>query len=518
MRLPFALKQPSAGGFGLSHTVSTKEEPVEQDQTPQQAGQDFWTTEAGQDIWAAEAIEAKPNDPWNGSVESNDPWNPSVEANTPGEKRPWSDYSRSFEDARWATKKFKKEPPVRQSPGALPEPPLLAPLVQAIAAASANFNITNESIAVTFQRLLAARNECATFAGQQEDMPVTTRRRALHRVLYDRLWCMGDEAMPLQQLALDPVITALRRGVAKSIQPILQEKPECYQVIEEANSKGRMVQAVRLLAGGQQEMGAEAPGTPELLMQRLVAGLQAHGGYAPVSQLGQDPEIKESLRGVASKLTKFLEKHPRVFQVGPDGETGVLTVSLLSIPWEAGPAVLSAPVPAQDGQRVLMEQIASVIAGNGGSCSMSALGCHPGIKEHRKGVAANLNKFLESYPDIFEKVGDSSSGNTAWSLVNGWNASPSFAGGWRPDANPAKTPEEKEGDAESARQEVVRFLQARGGEAPLQKLGEDSSIRQTLKGVAAKISKFLHQHPETFEVVFAGDPAVLTCRLVNTFG
>jgi len=267
--------------------------------------------------------------------------------------------------------------------------------------------------------------------------------------------------------------------------------------------------------------------TPEFLLQRLVAGLQARGGNAQVSQLGQDPEIREASRGVANKLTKFLEKHPDVFLVGPPGENGDLTVGLVGPPGEngdltvgllSGPELLSAPIPVQDGQQVLMEQIASVIEESGGTCSMSSLGCHPGVKEHRKGVAASLSKFLASYPDIFEKVSDSSDGDTTWSLVNGWNASPSFTGSGHPEANCVTGCSSLPKNGESVRQVVVRFLEARGGEATLGTLGESFTIRQSLRAVGlAKISKFLHQHPETFEVVLVGDPAVPTCRLVNTF-
>lgn len=444
------------------------------------------------------------------------------------------------------------------APPALEEPPPLAPHLRALTTAALDPGVSSEQLVVMFNRFLALREEMVGFIAQPEELSVPTRRRTLLRMVEDRLRCMDGEAVPLAVLAADPAVVALRRGVAKSFLSFVQAYPESFQVSEELNPRGKMMQVIRLVGAGRPGTGiASLEGSvgAELLMKQVTVALQSRGGCALVSELAEDPAIKERSRGVATKLSKFLLQHDDLFQLVQDGENGELVCNLVNNVPVSG-IFPSAPEAAYEenahgmhGRKLLLQQVVASLEARGGAATISDLGKDHAIRDRARGVAAKLGKFLSSHPKVFSVAAEGDRGELVCRLLPGaeaaqWGApaaSPaaSAQGGRAQDLPPplavgahpadgiaallragalgAATETEPEAAEEDPRQlllqQIVTFLEEHGGSANLCVLGQDPAIRHLSKGVS-KLSKFLAQHPELFMITLAGEPAVLTCQLI----
>merc|ERR1719464_1096284 len=121
--------------------------------------------------------------------------------------------------------------------------------------------------------------------------------------------------MQLDLLTLDPAIAALKKGCVKSLLPLLQSYPDSFRIAVLANPKGNLVQHVELIGPGPGGTGTAVANSvgAEILLKELVQALSAYGGTATVSVLGSLASIKEKMKGVSAKLSKFLQQHTDVF-------------------------------------------------------------------------------------------------------------------------------------------------------------------------------------------------------------
>uniref|UniRef100_A0A7S1L072 Uncharacterized protein n=1 Tax=Alexandrium catenella TaxID=2925 RepID=A0A7S1L072_ALECA len=305
--------------------------------------------------------------------------------------------------------------PEKEAPPPLSEPPALAPEVRAFTAAAGDPGVPLESLHALYQRIVSVRGEIATAAdgiSNREDATVQMRRKALLRVVVDRLRCVEDQTLPLAGMAADPAVAALKKGLTKSLLAFAGGYPDSFKITELPNSKGNATQYITLAGSGPKGTGADvANGTAgaEKLLGQIHTTLQACGGSSTVEALGRDQQVRERMKGVASRLSKFLAHYPEAFELAQTADGKDVFVNLKgAAPAGQGQFSLAAPQaglnqgPALgDPKELLLEAVLSHLQERGGTATISELAQEPTVKQRQHGVAAKLSKFLAQYPTHF---------------------------------------------------------------------------------------------------------------------
>lgn len=397
--------------------------------------------------------------------------------------------------------------------------------------------MSNDSLVAMFQRIVGVRQEVISTSSELNTIDEGTlplRRKALLRTVVDRLRCVQDQTLPLDRLAVDPAIVALRKGVAKSLVAFVLGYPEAFKVKEETSLKGKKTQVVTLVGTGPPGTNAatmESSVAAELLVGQVITFLQAAGGSAAVSTLKQEPAIRERAKGVAAKLSKFLSNYNDVFDVVTEKDNIVCHLKGMV---QVDEGQFGYPQLEGDRREALLQQVVAVLVANGGVATTSDLGMDPAIKELSKGVAAKLSRFLASRPDVFAlSMGEGEKLTCAllqqppaappqWSPLTprpplgpppGFAAFPAVE--LQLPGPPSILDAATAGDPrELLLQTIIAYLQDHGGIATVSDLGQEPLVKERQRGVAAKLSKFLGQHPQHFAVQAEGERQVLVCQLL----
>lgn len=264
-------------------------------------------------------------------------------------------------EARAAAIARGETPPEPEKPkvtNPLQEPPLLAPHVKSFYTNFWDPTMEPAALKLAVQQLIAVRQDVITqteVINQRDDIAPAARRKAMKNVLADRLQCnFGSAAMA--QLAADPTVQALRKGVAKSIKAFIDQHPDWFDFVEETHSKtGKAQQMVYLAAGGgYSEWALNDKDSVEIRSKKLLVKmgelLEANGGAMTVSKLGEDHAVRQLRKGCASSLAVFIRKHTDYFSMEESetttdkGTTRVLTCHMVSKP----PALALTNGPAEE--------------------------------------------------------------------------------------------------------------------------------------------------------------------------
>jgi len=241
-------------------------------------------------------------------------------------------------------------PPEPEKPKAAPlkEPPLLFPHAQALHSTFWDPSADPDALRAVVQELLAARRQLAAETeeiSKRDDIAQPARRKALLKVIADRLQCVRGGA-PMAQLAGDPTIQVLRKGVTRSFKDFAQKHPDWFTYAEE-NTNGKFMQMVYLSDGYHTTPINEVTlkQRTERLLFKIGTILKAtDSGGLPVSALGADPAVRDLRKGVAAGLKQFLQKHAGHFRLEDADATSekgepmkVLTCHLVEMPPEPPP-------------------------------------------------------------------------------------------------------------------------------------------------------------------------------------
>ncbi|CAK0910699.1 unnamed protein product [Prorocentrum cordatum] len=150
----------------------------------------------------------------------------------------------------------------------------------------------------------------------------------------------------MAQLAGDPTIQVLRKGVTRSFKDFAQKHPDWFTYAEE-NTNGKFMQMVYLSDGYHTTPINEVTlkQRTERLLFKIGTILKAtDSGGLPVSALGADPAVRDLRKGVAAGLKQFLQKHAGHFRLEDADATSekgepmkVLTCHLVEMPPEPPP-------------------------------------------------------------------------------------------------------------------------------------------------------------------------------------
>jgi len=197
----------------------------------------------------------------------------------------------------------------------LEETPLIAAQVLSLASSALNPMVSDEHLDYQFLQLKALRAQVVSVSeaiAQRNDVPPRERKKALHRVLVDRIRASNVGGTLVSSLGGDPAVTALRKGVASSVIKFLQSYPATFEVFEGPNKKGTLVQFVRLVAPNEQQEARE------FVLQTVVNMLQARGGAASVTDICSDANVKAAAKGIVAKMPKFLAEQEDFLEVAED--------------------------------------------------------------------------------------------------------------------------------------------------------------------------------------------------------
>mmetsp|Transcript_11010 Transcript_11010/g.25880 ORF Transcript_11010/g.25880 Transcript_11010/m.25880 type:complete len:374 (-) Transcript_11010:106-1227(-) len=303
--------------------------------------------------------------------------------------------------ARLAAAAKQMQAPPQHLPGSLEQ------LLQAFVDSTLDPSVPKQRLSLMFDQLLRKRDEQARLGAQ---MPDQTGRAAVLNAIVELLRCVEGHTLQLSTLASDPSVTAVRKGVVRSLLAFVRSCPEHLELVETCNSRGNTIQMVRLAGAAE----VQKLSGPELLIEQVTLTLRAMGGSASVSQLGQDAAIRDRAKGVAAKLSKFLSAHSELFSVVED-EKGILMCRLLDLPELQTPGVADGegqlaltggnaadqPVEGTQAAEQLMETVVSLLQSMGGALPLPKLALMSDVKEKQKGVTARLSTFLLQFPQLF---------------------------------------------------------------------------------------------------------------------
>ncbi|CAK0806770.1 unnamed protein product [Prorocentrum cordatum] len=187
------------------------------------------------------------------------------------------------------------KPPKQKKFHALKDPPAIFPHVQTLYNAFWDPSKPTEVLREALQKVVETRQTILTETeeiAKREDIHAGARRRSLCRVIYDRLNCAQGQA-PVSQLAADPTVQVLRKGVAKNMKQFVDHHPDWFLFGEGKSNNGKSQPTLYISPGRQHMKGppldeATRQYRTEMLLFKMGELLEAQGGSLPVSKLGQD--------------------------------------------------------------------------------------------------------------------------------------------------------------------------------------------------------------------------------------
>jgi len=289
--------------------------------------------------------------------------------------------------------------------------PLLAPQIAVLARFICDPSAPAELLDAGYEGLKAARREIAQLSeviGLRDDIDLVTRKRALLRVLTDRLRPLGEEGVMCSNLASDPAVQALRKGAVGSIQKFLQGFPDHFEVFSGVGKKsGLPIQFVRLPAAN-----LDNPGK----------GQKAAGLSGDVRR-AQEALFMRQCHEQAEYLSSYIGHSIPVH--GGDG-SGLLPLSVNA----GGGLDLNPEQRLQVKQSLIAHIIEFLKAQPAFTAPLPEIGQDPTVKELSKGVVAKLSKLLAQHTDIFEIGFDGK--QTTCTLLDG-DAMPSGEDAYNPE-------------------------------------------------------------------------------------
>jgi len=242
------------------------------------------------------------------------------------------------------------KPPKQKKFHALKDPPAIFPHVQTLYNAFWDPSKPTEALREALQKVVETRQTILTETeeiAKREDIHAGARRRSLCRVIYDRLNCAQGQA-PVSQLAADPTVQVLRKGVAKNMKQFVDHHPDWFLFGEGKSNNGKSQPTLYISPGRQHMKGppldeATRQYRTEMLLFKMGELLEAQGGSLPVSKLGQDIVVRELKKGIQITIVQLLKKHTDHFNLEEteitteNGQKRVLVASVVERPLEPDP-------------------------------------------------------------------------------------------------------------------------------------------------------------------------------------